>query len=78
MGSSRVDRKRTDRRDDIMRFIEDFIAEHKYPPTHRDIVAGVGICLSNVNRYLNLLEAAGKIRRVPHLARSIVIVSRGE
>lgn len=63
------------RREAILTFIEKFIDEHGYPPTIREIGAGVGISSTSlVQRYLLALERDGLIKRQPAIARGIRLV----
>ena len=52
-----------------------FIAANSYPPTIREIGAGMNISSTGVVEYhLKKLEREGFIRRTRKLARSIVVV----
>jgi repressor LexA len=58
--------------------IDDFISEHRYPPSIRDLVSLMPINSTSVtNRRLDLLENSGLITRVPGLSRTIVITKQG-
>ena len=61
----------------ILRFIRDFIREHDYPPSIRDIQDGCGISSTSVVDYnLKALERLGHIRRDREVSRAIEIVGR--
>jgi repressor LexA len=48
----------------MLKFIEGFVAEHGYPPTYEEIRAGMELSTKSlVDYHLNVLEAAGYIRR---------------
>ncbi|WP_090979437.1 hypothetical protein [Paenibacillus sp. CF384] len=50
--------------------------ENKYPPTVREISKGINLnSASTILRYLDQLEAAALIKRVPGAPRAIVIKS---
>jgi len=61
----------------ILRFIRDFIREHDYPPSIRDIQDGCGISSTSVVDYnLKALERLGHIRRDREVSRAIELVGR--
>ena len=61
-------------RDDMLEWIVQFIAEHSYPPTIREIGQACHISSTGVVEYhLRKLEREGRIKRTPMLARSIVV-----
>jgi repressor LexA len=61
----------------ILRFIRDFIREHDYPPSIRDIQDGCVISSTSVVDYnLKALERLGHIRRDREVSRAIEIVGR--
>lgn len=63
-----------DKADSILRYMTEFIAEHGYPPTVREICAELGIkSTSTVHRYLKELEADGKISMGENQNRAISI-----
>ncbi len=58
----------------ILEFMEEFMREHDYPPSIRDIQVGCGISSTSVVDYnLKALERAGSIRRDREVSRAIVI-----
>jgi repressor LexA len=61
----------------ILHFIRDFIREHDYPPSIRDIQDGCGISSTSVVDYnLKALERMGFIRRDREVSRAIELVGR--
>jgi len=65
----------TDREQTVLTFISQYIKEHGFPPCLREISAHLNVrSTSLASYYLDRLEDAGKIRRDPKIARSIVIV----
>ncbi|MCS7051781.1 MAG: transcriptional repressor LexA [Thermomicrobium sp.] len=67
----------TKRQQDILAFIRSFIDEHGYPPTVREIQAGLGISSTSVVDYnLNVLEYLRLIRRNRNISRGIELLER--
>jgi repressor LexA len=61
----------------IFRFIRDFIRNHDYPPSIRDIQDGCNISSTSVVDYnLKALERQGIIRRDREVSRAIELVGR--
>jgi repressor LexA len=61
-----------------LRCIGDFIDEHQYPPSVRDLKALLPISSTSVVNYrLERLEHFGLITRSPGLSRTIVITKQG-
>lgn len=59
----------------ILTFIRDFVEEHGYPPSIRDIQAGCEISSTSVVAYnLNILEKAGLIRRDREVSRAVEVL----
>ncbi len=70
-------KRRSDKQDRILKFLQDFLAEHDYPPSIRDIQAGCEISSTSVVDYnLKALEAKGLIRRDREISRAIVLVAQ--
>lgn len=64
-----------DRSDRVLAYITSYIAEHGYPPTVRQISAGVGMnSTSMVHYYLQKLEANGRIEREFNSPRAIRVL----
>ncbi|MBM3140057.1 MAG: repressor LexA [Chloroflexi bacterium] len=60
----------------ILRFLEEFIAEHDYPPSIRDIQNGCDISSTSVVDYnLKRLEEKGYIRRDREVSRAIELLN---
>ena len=60
------------RQQTIFQFIKDFLTEHGYPPSVREIGQAVGLkSSSTVHGYLDKLEESGMIRRDPTKPRAI-------
>jgi repressor LexA len=65
----------SDRQKRIMGFLRDFIAEHRFPPTIREIGENVGISSTSVVKYnLDALERKELIERDPDISRGIRLV----
>lgn len=70
-------KKLSDRQQDIIGFIDCFLADRGYPPTIRDIQAGCDISSTSVVDYnLNILEREGYIRRHAEVSRGIELLIR--
>lgn len=66
-----------DKLDQTLKFISKFLATHSYPPTVREICAGVGVSSSaTAQYYLNKLEEMGKIKRSTTKNRSIELINK--
>ena len=59
--------------DTLYCFIHDFIQDNGYSPSLREISKGCYLGRSTVLRYLDRLEARGRIQRVDGKARSITL-----
>ena len=70
-------KRRSDKQDRILKYLRDFLAEHDYPPSIRDIQAGCEISSTSVVDYnLKALETKGLIRRDREISRGIVLVGQ--
>lgn len=59
----------------ILEFIHNFLDEHQFPPTVRDIQAGCEISSTSVVDYnLNILQRDGLLRRFPEVSRGIELL----
>ena len=59
----------------ILEFIHDFLDEHQYPPTVRDIQAGCEVSSTSVVDYnLKILQRNGFLRRFPDVSRGIELL----
>ena len=62
----------------MLAFMRDYIDEHEYPPSIRDIQVGCDISSTSVVDYnLKALEKAGIIRRDREVSRAIELLDRG-
>ncbi|MCX7623136.1 MAG: transcriptional repressor LexA [Thermomicrobium sp.] len=67
----------TKRQQEILEFIRAFVDEHGFPPTVREIQAGLGISSTSVVDYnLNVLEYLKLIRRNRNISRGIELLER--
>jgi len=70
--------KLSDRQQMIMSFIENFIEEHDYPPTIRDIQNGCNISSTSVVAYnLDKLKDGGQLNRHSEVSRGLSLASTG-
>lgn len=68
-------KKLTPKQKEILKFIEDFIETHSYPPTVREIGQGVNLTSSSsVYAQLNKLEAKGYIKKNAVKSRGISLI----
>jgi len=68
----------SEKQDSILRFMREFIDEHDYPPSIRDIQVGCDISSTSVVDYnLKALERLGHIRRGREVSRAIEVLDRG-
>ena len=62
----------------ILDFIAEFIDEHQFPPTVRDIQTGCEISSTSVVDYnLHILQREGHLRRLPEVSRGIELLTDG-
>ena len=67
----------TARQQEIWQFLVDYVDEHGYPPTVREIGDAVGLASpSTVHAHLANLERAGLLRRDPTKPRALELVGR--
>lgn len=67
--------KRLSRRQgDVLVFITKYLAANEWPPTIREIAAGLGMAQSHVFHVLGSLERKGYIKRAPKKARAITLL----
>ena len=70
-----MERQVSERQQAILEFIREFINEHQFPPTIRQIGERVGISSTSVVKYnLEALERKGYIERDPEISRGIRLV----
>jgi repressor LexA len=67
----------TDRQQEIYDFVVEYVDEHGYPPTVREIGERVGLASpSTVHAHLANLERAGYLRRDPTKPRALELIGR--
>src|SRR2546425_2225662 len=67
----------TARQQDIWNFLVEYVEQHGYPPTVREIGEAVGLASpSTVHAHLANLERAGLLRRDPTKPRALELVGR--
>ncbi len=68
----------SERQQRMLEFIEQYVEEHGYPPSMRDIGRAVGISSTSVVDYnLNILVREGYLQRDERVSRGIELVGRG-
>ena len=67
----------TRRQQEILHFIESFIAAHKYPPTIREIAAEFGISVKGAYDHVKALEKKNHIRCDLNRSRAIEVLKPG-
>ena len=68
-------KKLSDRQKRMLAFIADFIDEHHYPPTVRDIQYGCEVSSTSVVDYnLRILQREGHLKRTAEVSRSIELI----
>lgn len=64
-----------ERRRVMLRFIRDYVDEHGYAPSVREIMAGADLSSPHaVRRHLVTLQEEGKIQVTPNIARGIRVL----
>ena len=65
----------TKKQKELLTFIEDFIAEHGYSPSYREIMQGTGhTSVATVSLHVNNLIRRGHLRKRDRSARSLEVV----
>lgn len=65
----------TSRQAEVFEFIKEYINEHNYSPTYREIGEAIGVSsLSTVHKHIHCLKAEGKITLDENTQQSIKIV----
>ena len=68
-------KKLSERQSKILEFIKQFMRDHQFPPTVRDIQAGCEISSTSVVDYnLHILQRHGYLRRLPEVSRGIELL----
>ena len=71
-------RKLSQRQEMILSFINEYVDDHGYPPSIREIGAAAGISSTSVVDYnLRALERDGLLRRDREVSRGLVYIHRG-
>jgi repressor LexA len=69
----------SDKQRQMLAFIENFVGENGYPPTHEEIRAGLQISTKSlVNYHLEVLEGAALLSRSPNTPRGIRLAGERE
>lgn len=69
----------TKKQREILSFIDEFIKEHGYSPSYREIMTGLNYTsVATVALHVNSLIKRGHIRKRDHSARSLEVVSQDE
>jgi SOS-response transcriptional repressor LexA len=70
------DRPLSDRQAGILHFVQEYVQQHRHPPSIRDIGNGVGISsTSNVIYHLNRLIEYGYLYKQPGTSRTLVVLA---
>ena len=65
----------TKKQKELLSFIEEFIAEHGYSPSYREIMTGLNYTsVATVSLHVNNLIKRGHLRKRDHSARSLEVV----
>ena len=68
----------SDRQQAILRFVQDFMQQHKHPPSTREIGQGVGIAsTSNVIYHVKRLVDYGFLGKQPGTSRTVIVLAAG-
>src|SRR3954464_11520516 len=66
----------TKKQKELLTFIEDFIAQHGYSPSYREIMAGTGhTSVATVSLHINNLIKRGHLAKRDRSARSLEVVN---
>lgn len=69
----------TKKQRELLTFIENFIAEHGYSPSYREVMSGLNYTsVATVALHINNLIRRGHLRKRDHSARSLEVVSPSE
>jgi repressor LexA len=73
-----IDADPTEKQFAILFFIADFLKEHRYPPSIRDIGDAFGLSSTNgVNDHLRALVRRGLLTRIANKARTLTLTATG-
>ena len=71
-------KKLSERQQRILEFIREFMDDHHFPPTVRDIQAGCEISSTSVVDYnLHIMQREGYLKRLPEVSRGIELLDGG-
>lgn len=65
--------KQAERREKVVRYIEDFLLSHQYPPTHAEIAKHFGITRQAMDQVLKKLEREDRIGRTSGGVRTLYV-----
>ncbi len=69
----------TKKQKELLTFIEDFIAQHGYSPSYREVMAGTGhTSVATVSLHINNLIKRGHLIKRDRSARSLEVVNPGK
>jgi SOS-response transcriptional repressor LexA len=69
----------TKKQKELLTYIENFIAEHGYSPSYREIMVGLNYnSVATVALHVNNLIKRGHVRKRDHSARSLEVIKAGE
>jgi len=69
----------SDKQKQMLAFIQEFVEENGYPPTHEEIRVGLNISSKSlVNYHLDALQSAAQLTRSPNTPRGIRLASESE
>ena len=63
----------TPRQQAVLRFIQDYLVEHEYPPTMQEIADHLGVSRPTDFEHIEALEKKKVLRRDPTLARNVTL-----
>jgi len=67
----------TKKQHDLLQFIEDFISQHGYSPSYREIMSGLNYTsVATVSLHVNNLIKRGHLHKRDHSARSLEVVKK--
>lgn len=64
--------------EEVYAFIEDYMEQNSLPPSIREIAQGCYLNVSTVSRYLGILEAQGRLQRIPGKARGLKLMGSSQ
>lgn len=68
-----MSKKLTDRQREVLQFIKDYIQEHGYPPSCRDIGDGMGFSVKAAHDYIHVLQRKGYLIYLENRPRTLRI-----